>query len=186
MLLHRRILIIGCPGSGKSTLSQRLSAQLNLPCYHLDDFYWQANWQRPKEVEWVAQLDTLIQNEEWIIDGNYYRYLPKRLTRATGVIYLDAPLYLCLYRIIVRGLMRLWRSQDTLPLATRKENFCVFPRISFKFLKLILFFNVLYRDNTLKLLKKNNMNHVALKIRKKSTQALIDSLNNIPWLQGKV
>ena len=34
-----KIIVIGCPGAGKSTFSQRLSNIWNLPLYHLDMLY---------------------------------------------------------------------------------------------------------------------------------------------------
>lgn len=34
-----KIIVIGCPGSGKSTFSQRLNDVLNIPLFHLDMLY---------------------------------------------------------------------------------------------------------------------------------------------------
>lgn len=33
------IIVIGCPGSGKSTFSQKLNKVLNIPLFHLDMLY---------------------------------------------------------------------------------------------------------------------------------------------------
>lgn len=35
-----RILVIGSPGTGKSTLSVALSRKLSLPLVHLDQLFW--------------------------------------------------------------------------------------------------------------------------------------------------
>ena len=40
----QRILILGSPGTGKSTLSRELSHILQLPVYHLDQLFFEANW----------------------------------------------------------------------------------------------------------------------------------------------
>ena len=39
-----RILVIGCPGAGKSTLSRQLGEKLGLPVIHLDRLFWKPGW----------------------------------------------------------------------------------------------------------------------------------------------
>ena len=39
----KKIIIIGCPGSGKSTFARNLAAKTNLPLYYLDMLYWNAD-----------------------------------------------------------------------------------------------------------------------------------------------
>ena len=39
-----RVIIIGCGGSGKSTLSRALSEKTNLPVVHLDKLFWREGW----------------------------------------------------------------------------------------------------------------------------------------------
>src|SRR6185436_13818444 len=41
----RRVLVIGPPGAGKSTLATRLAAKLGLPVHHLDLHHWMPGWQ---------------------------------------------------------------------------------------------------------------------------------------------
>ena len=40
MKLGRKIMVIGCPGSGKSTLSRELRDITGLPLFHLDNIWW--------------------------------------------------------------------------------------------------------------------------------------------------
>ena len=48
---YKRILIVGTTASGKSTLAQTLSAQLNLPHINLDALHWGPNWTKRDSFE---------------------------------------------------------------------------------------------------------------------------------------
>ena len=40
----RRVLVIGSPGAGKTTLSTRLAAKLGVPVHYLDLHHWLPDW----------------------------------------------------------------------------------------------------------------------------------------------
>ncbi|WP_168124011.1 DNA topology modulation protein [Paenibacillus sp. HB172176] len=100
-----RILILGSGGSGKSTLSQRLSNILNLPVVHLDRYFWKANWVPTPNEEWDQIVENFTTEKEWIIDGNYSRTMDTRIKHADLIIYLDMSKWLCLYRVLKRRVM---------------------------------------------------------------------------------
>lgn len=100
-----RILIIGSGGSGKSTLSQKLSNILDLPVIHLDTYYWNPNWVPKPNDEWDKIVEQFTDENHWIIDGNYSRTMDMRIKKADLIIFLDMPRLLCIYRIFKRRIM---------------------------------------------------------------------------------
>ena len=99
-----RVLIIGSPGAGKSTLARELARRTGLPLHHLDRLYWKPGWVEPDKQEWGDQIAGLVLEPRWIIEGNYGGTMPLRLARADTVIDLDLPGWLCLTRVVRRSL----------------------------------------------------------------------------------
>ena len=97
----QRMLVLGSPGTGKSTLSRKLSHILQLPVYHLDQLFFEADWVINK-AKFNHQLQAVLKQDQWIIDGNYAASLPDRLSRADAVIYLDYPAPVALLGVIKR------------------------------------------------------------------------------------
>jgi adenylate kinase family enzyme len=96
------VLIVGCPGAGKSTAARALSEITGLPVIHLDRLYWQPGWRMPDGDVWRATVEALAAEPRWIMDGNYSGTLVSRLTQADTLIHLDYPTGLCLWRVLRR------------------------------------------------------------------------------------
>lgn len=92
----RKIIVIGCPGSGKSTLSKELHRKTGLPLYHLDMMYWNADKTKVERSIFLERLRTALEKEKWIIDGNYGSTMELRMQYCDTVIFLDYPLDICL------------------------------------------------------------------------------------------
>jgi adenylate kinase family enzyme len=97
-----RIMIIGRPGSGKSTYGHQLSQELSIPVHHLDKHFFMANWTPRNYDEFLAIQQNLIDQDQWIIEGCSIRSLEMRYAEADICIYLTTPRWLCLYRLIKR------------------------------------------------------------------------------------
>jgi adenylate kinase family enzyme len=106
-----RVLVIGSPGAGKSTLAAQLARRTGLPLVHLDAHYWRAGWIEPDKAEWERQVEVLAAGERWVMDGNYGGTLALRLARADTVIWLDFPAWLCLARIVRRAIRHWGRTR---------------------------------------------------------------------------
>ncbi|MEU6298693.1 hypothetical protein [Streptomyces erythrochromogenes] len=100
----RRIVVLGSPGSGKSTFSHALAAGTGLPLVHLDDLYWGPGWRRPTAPEWEHAVERLVAGPHWIIDGNFADTVRQRVERADTVILLDRHPWLCAAALVRRSL----------------------------------------------------------------------------------
>jgi adenylate kinase family enzyme len=126
----KKVLVLGCAGSGKSTFSSRLGQVTGLPVIHLDSFYWKPGWIAATEEEWDQIIDELVRLDSYIMDGNYSRTLNKRLLDADAVFYFDFPRLLCIYRAIKRRIMNHGRTREDMAEGCKEK-------IDFEFLKWI-------------------------------------------------
>ncbi len=78
---------------------------LDLPVVHLDTYYWNADWVPKPNEEWNKIVEQFINEEHWIMDGNYSRTMDIRINKADLIIFLDMPRLLCIYRIIKRRII---------------------------------------------------------------------------------
>lgn len=101
-LPYRRILILGCCGSGKSTLSRRLAQMTGLPLIHLDKEYWNPGWVETLREEFRKRVEELVAGDEWIMDGNFSNSLDIRLPRCDCVVLLDYSCAVCVWGVIKR------------------------------------------------------------------------------------
>jgi len=98
----KRILIIGNAGSGKTTFAVKLAEKTGLPLVHLDKIYWTGNWEHLTRCEFDNILQSELDKQSWIIDGNFNRTLPHRLKYCDTVFYFDIPTVTCLWGITKR------------------------------------------------------------------------------------
>ena len=98
----KRIMIIGCPGSGKSTFARALSGKTGLPLHYLDMMYWNPDRTTKPKEEFRASLRETVALPEWIIDGNYGSTLEIRMEACDTVIFLDYPVEVCISGVEAR------------------------------------------------------------------------------------
>lgn len=91
-----KIIVIGCPGAGKSTFSRKLSDVTGIKLHYLDMLWHKPDKTHISREEFDIELEKIMTNESWIIDGNYTRTLEARLKECDTVFLLDYPLEICL------------------------------------------------------------------------------------------
>lgn len=92
----KKVIVIGCPGSGKTTFAEKLQKETKLPLYYLD-----AVWHNPDKThisreEFDKSILEIFATPEWIIDGNYSRTIEIRLKECDTVFLFDLPTEVCL------------------------------------------------------------------------------------------
>ena len=98
----KRIIVIGCPGSGKSRFSKELHDKTGIPLHHLDMMYWNADKTTVDMNIFLKRLTDVIEGDSWIIDGNYASTLEMRMEACDTVVFLDYPTDICLEGIVAR------------------------------------------------------------------------------------
>ncbi len=91
-----KVIIIGCPGSGKTTFAEKLQKCTGLPLYYLD-----AIWHKPDRThipreEFDKRISDIFATPKWIIDGNYNRTIEMRLKECDTVFLFDLPTEVCI------------------------------------------------------------------------------------------
>jgi len=92
----KKIIVIGCPGSGKSTFARTLHKKTGIPLYYLDMMYWNADKTTVEKRVFLERLSSVLEKDEWIIDGNYGSTMELRMAACDTVIFLDYLLDVCL------------------------------------------------------------------------------------------
>lgn len=91
-----KVIVIGCPGSGKSTFSRALHELTGLPLYHLDLLNWNSDKTTVDKKVFIEKLKNVIAQDSWIIDGNYGSTIELRLKECDTVFFLDYPVDVCI------------------------------------------------------------------------------------------
>ena len=114
----KRVIVIGCPGSGKSTFAKRLHAATGLPLYHLDMLYWNGDGTTVEKSLFLDRLSRILEQDEWIIDGNYASTMEWRMQACDTVVFLDYPPQVCLEGVRQRR----GKPRSDIPWVEREED----------------------------------------------------------------
>ena len=97
-----KVIVIGCPGSGKTTFAEKLQKSLGLPLYHLDAIWHKSDKTHIPREEFDQRVSEIFATDQWIIDGNYKRTIEVRLKNCDTVFLFDLPTEVCLQGVTER------------------------------------------------------------------------------------
>ncbi|MBR3870752.1 MAG: adenylate kinase [Clostridia bacterium] len=98
----KKAIVIGCPGSGKTTFAEKLSEITGLPLFYLDAIWHKSDRTHISREEFDERLAEINKLDEWIIDGNYSRTIEVRLQMCDTVFLFDLPTEVCIQGAISR------------------------------------------------------------------------------------
>ena len=102
----RRVSVVGCSGSGKSTVGRRLARDLGVPYVELDSIYHQPGWVPLPAEEFRRRVTEVTAGDGWVIDGNYSAARQLVWARADTVVWLDLPRRTVMRQVVWRTLRR--------------------------------------------------------------------------------
>lgn len=119
IIMFERIIVIGSPGSGKSTFSRKLRDITQIPLYYLDMIHHKPDRTKVTSEEFDVRLQEILTEKPWIIDGNYQRTLELRLSKCDTVILFDLPAEICL----AGAKARIGTKREDLPWVETEKDF---------------------------------------------------------------
>lgn len=111
-----RIAIVGNAGGGKTTVSRRLAAELDLPLHHVDTHQFTPELKIKPFAETIEILNRIQGQSDWIIDGfGPLDIIEKRFELADKIIFVDLPLWRHYFWSGKRLLKSIWSPRAELP-----------------------------------------------------------------------
>lgn len=103
-----RIYIVGSSGSGKTTLAKKLSKELNIRHYELDNIVWKPSPRssdvRRSNDEILQLFEWVIKDDNWIVENKGRDIFDKAYDFADTIIYLDVKKEILYFRVLFRWL----------------------------------------------------------------------------------
>ena len=98
----KKIIVIGCPGSGKTTFSEKLNRLTGIPLFHLDAIWHKVDKTHISRDDFDQRLGEILASDSYIIDGNYSRTVERRIAACDTVFLFDLPTDVCLEGAVSR------------------------------------------------------------------------------------
>ena len=117
-----RVLIIGGPGSGKTTLGRTIAQAIEGPLYELDAIGYEGGAGAERSLEdKLGDVGDIASQGRWVAEGSYIDWTDALAAAADGIVVLDPPWRVARHRIVMRhvkaslrrsnkhaGLRKLW------------------------------------------------------------------------------
>ena len=114
-MVSSRIAVVGCSGSGKTTVARQVADRLGLEHIELDELAHQPGWTMRPAEEFRSDLETRLSGAEqgWVTCGHYGRLAgDMHLKKASTIVWLDLPRRTVMTRVIRRTIRRVLTREE--------------------------------------------------------------------------
>lgn len=169
IMLGKRIMVIGSPGSGKSTFSRKLAEIVHIPLIHLDKEYWKSGWVETTRDEWIIKQESLMLGDKWIIDGNYGGTMKMRIEKADTIICFKLSRLVCILSYFKRVLTNINKVRPDMPEGCPEK-------FDFEFMKYIWRFPKASGLRNLERIRKNDDKNIIIFNKRSEANKYIEEL----------
>lgn len=103
---------MGCPCSGKTYLANFLANLLDEDVIHLDDLCWGTNWEKKNYEQVVEELNNLMIQDDWIIEGCYEELENTLIEKADIVLLIKINTLIALFRVVKRCVIGVIKKEN--------------------------------------------------------------------------
>lgn len=107
-----RIVVVGCTGSGKTTVARGLARLLGVPHVELDSHNWEPNWTAAQTDVFRERVREALAGDGWVVDGNYSAVRDLVWPKAALLVWLNLPYRVVLWRLLWRTLRRVVNKEE--------------------------------------------------------------------------
>ncbi len=112
-----RVVVIGCPGAGKTYFSRELARKTDLRVIHMDGYFHEEDKDYLNNREaWREKVRELAKDDKWIMEGNYKSdTFDIRFPVADVIIHMDFPRYITVPRVLKRRVQYRNKHREEMP-----------------------------------------------------------------------
>ncbi len=96
--------------------------------------FFEPNWIIRNRADFDNDLNKILENDAWIIDGNYGRTMPARIEKADTIILLKGSSLKCVYRVLKRRIQYHNKTREDMAAGCNEK-------MDFEFLNYVASFN---------------------------------------------